>query len=548
MGGIAVQAQVRIVGSRSRSLRHCMPFLLMVVLSTTAITMFSSASGASTMGPSPSAMPATSSGGASKAITVDVTGSPLSDMSSSSLPLTPAFSPTDTDYVWYCAAGKNKITLSLASTGTISVGSRTGPTISIQLSVVNNQAVIVAGPGGTDYWIRCLPALFPHLTIGGDGTASPNYYVTESFRAGSDPGYSMILNSYGTPVWYEVGQPGSGQDTELLPGTHTVAWAYNKSYYLDDLDTRTVTPLVPPVTPGDGHELFVDTSGDKWLFSTPTSSGYNLKSIGFPRQHNIVDCVVQELNPSGQLIWKWTASDYVSPDETDKLADLSDIDGVSAVDVYHCNSIDVDPENPNNVLVSMRHVGVFLIDKASKAIEWKLGGTDVAPLDGEPVLVIDGDPESTIQGQHDARFQPNGDVSIFDDHTGLPGAARGVEYTIDSTGETATMDWMYVSPAGRSSNSMGSVRRYDVNSMPYDEAGTAYEGPDETVVNWGKGAPDPGFVVLNSSNDVVLSVELPSRTPSYRTQMVPLSALNLTELRHTAGTAVPTNSAVTREK
>jgi hypothetical protein len=544
MGRVA--APDRVVDLRFCALKRRLPALLMVAVSTTALTMVSGASGASTIDPGPSSAPATSLGGASKAITVHVAGSPLSEISSSSLPLTPAFAPADTDYVWYCATGKNKITLSLASTGTISVGSRSGPTISIQLSVVSNQAVVIDGPDGTDYWIRCLPASFPHLTIGGDGTALPNYYVTESFRAGSQPGYSMILNSYGTPVWYEVGQPGSGQDTELLPGSHTVAWAYSNSYYLNDLDTRTLTSLVPPVAPGDGHELFVDASGNEWLFSTPTRSGYNLASIGFPNKHNIVDCVLQELNPSGQLIWRWTASNYVSPDETDELADLRNIDGVSAVDVYHCNSIDVDPENPNYVLVSMRHAGVFLIDKATKAIVWKLGGTDVAPLDGEPVLTIEGDPESTIQGQHDARFQPNGDISMFDDHTGLPGAARGVEYAIDSADDTATMNWMYASPAGRSSNSMGSTRRYDTNSMPYDEAGTGYLGPDETVVNWGKGAPDPGFVVLNSSNDVVLSVELPTRTPSYRTQMVPLSALDLTELRDTAGTAVPSPTAPAR--
>ena len=54
------------------------------------------------------------------------------------------------------------------------------------------------------------------------------------------------------------------------------------------------------------------------------------------------------------------------------------------------------------------------------------------------------------------------------------------------------------------------------------------------MVNLGKGAPDPGFVVSNSSNDVALEVTLPSQIPSYRTQMVPLSALNLTGYRDTA--------------
>jgi hypothetical protein len=212
---------------------------------------------------------------------------------------------------------------------------------------------------------------------------------------------------------------------------------------------------------------------------------------------------------------------------------------VTAIDVYHGNSIDVDPEHPDHVLVSMRHIGVVLIDKATGNILWKLGGTNVAPLDNEPVLSIVGDPESTIIGQHDARFQPDGDISLFDDHTDDAGAARAVEYTVNTTDDTATMDWMYPTPSGVTSNAMGSTRRYDQNLEPYDQVGAAYEGPDVTVVNWGKGAPLPGFVVLDDSNDVELSVSLPADTASYRTQMVPASALDLSELRATAGTPVP---------
>ena len=210
--------------------------------------------------------PTRSSGGDSDAIEITVSGSAISDITSTPTVLTPSFSPVDTDYVWYCSEGTNQLSLQVSSTGTITSDGQTGSQLSIDVSVVNNQAVIVAAPGGAQYWIRCLPSTFPQLSVNSTGTAAPGYYVTGSFAEGKQgvPGYPMVLNSYGTPVWYLNKIPGSAQDTELLPGTHTIAWANNPAYRLYNLDTQTVTKLAPPIKPFDGHELFTDTSGDHW--------------------------------------------------------------------------------------------------------------------------------------------------------------------------------------------------------------------------------------------------------------------------------------------
>jgi hypothetical protein len=477
-------------------------------------------------------------GGDNDAITVTVTGDPLTGITSAPLNLTPSFAPTDTDYVWYCAQGTNSLTIELSSSGTITSGNESGSQLSVPLDVVNDQAVIVVGPDGTQYWIRCLPAEFPHLKITAHGESEPTYYLTGTFQHGLNPGYPMVLNSYGTPVWYLEDVPGSAQDVELLPGTHTIAWAHSHDpYNLYNLDTDTLSTLKPPVPVTDPHELFTDTDGDEWMFSSPVRTGYDLASIGFPTVSNIVDCVVQELNPKHQLIWEWTASDHVSPDEADSLANETGDQGVPAIDVYHCNSIDVDPVDPDNVMVSMRDVGVFLINKATGNVIWKLGGTSVPPMGGEPVLKIVGDPEGMIQGQHDARFQPDDEISLFDDHTDAPGVARAIQYGIDTSDETATMTWEYA--AGSSSDSMGSVRRYDANSMPYDEAGTDYLGPKETVVDWGHGVPRAGFSVIDDSNRLLLKVTFPSKVVGNRAQMVPVGALDLTELRDSAGLTYP---------
>ncbi len=481
-------------------------------------------------------------GGANGAIVVPVTGATLTSLTSSSLPLVPAFDPATTDYVWYCASsGSNQITLTLAGNGSISAGGVTGTTVSLPISMVPNQATVVQAPSGTDYWIRCLPPTFPHLQVTTTGTAQSGYYLTGTFKSTPRglPGYAMILNSAGTPVWYLTGLPNSGDNVELLPGTHTVAWSNHGPYSLYNMDTQTVSWLAPPVNPPDEHELFMDASGNSWMISVPVLSGYNLSGIGYPTQHNIVDCVVQELSPTGQLLWSWDASQHVSPLETNKLSYVMTDQGVPAVDVYHCNSLDVNPMHPNEVLVSMREAGVFLIDKTTGSIDWKFGGTSAIPMGGEKVLALTGDPEGAIQGQHDARFQPNGDVSLFDDHTGLAGAARGVEYSIDAAAGTAAMVWQYAAPSGLHTSRMGSVRRYDITGQSYDQSGSSYQGASETMVDWGQGIPSAGFSVVDSTGTQLMNVVFPKAYVGNRGEFVPLSALDLAELRNTAGSAFP---------
>lgn len=497
-----------------------------IIAAATAILIGVAVMAPATAAPATAAPATEQVGGSLNTITINVTGAAVTNISST-VTLDPVFTPSDTDYVWYCHSGTTDLTIDVWQGSLLTAYPE---------AVLNNQAVIVNTPG-TTYWIRCLPANFPHLTV--SGAAAPGYYVTGTFGNGASPGFPMILNQYGTPVWYLTGVPDSAQDVEILPYTHTVEWASDRLGYFNfyNLDTQTATTFIPPIGPFDGHEYYTDTGGNTWMFAVPIKSGYNLTSLGQPKVHSIVDCVVQELSPSGQLLWSWDASQFVSPLETDGLDQVSHKQGVPALDVYHCNSIDIDPLNPDNVLVSMRNVGVLLIDKATGDIEWKLPSLNVtaSPMNDEPVLTVEGDPEGGIMGQHDARFQPNGDISLFDDHTKAGGAARGVEYTIDTTNDTATLDWEYAAPSGRSAASMGSVRRYDDDLNTYDQDPTTYGGPQETIVDWGHGAPTGGFTVLGPTNNVLMNVVFPKKKVGNRAVEVPLTALPLQELRDSAG-------------
>src|ERR1700730_4204448 len=79
-------------------------------------------------------------GGSVDALTVQVTGAPLSNITSSPLSLSPSFAPTITDYVWRCQSGINtlQMTLTAVSGGTITVAGRGGNTVTAQESLIEN--------------------------------------------------------------------------------------------------------------------------------------------------------------------------------------------------------------------------------------------------------------------------------------------------------------------------------------------------------------------------------------------------------------------------
>jgi hypothetical protein len=160
---------------------------------------------------------------------------------------------------------------------------------------------------------------------------------------------------------------------------------------------------------------------------------------------------------------------------------------------------------------------VYEINKSTGQIMWKLGGVGTNPE--APTLTIQNDPETTIAGQHDARFLPNGDISLFDDHTTLSGAARGVEYSIAASAGTATLVWEYADPDGDASLATGSFRRYSDGS---------------SVIGWGY-HPGSGFTQVDPSGNVLFQITFPNNEIGYRSIEIPATALSISLLRQSAG-------------
>jgi hypothetical protein len=451
---------------------------------------------------------------------VQVTGNPLTNITANPASLIPAFAQGTHDYYVGCQPNVNTLTFQLTGSGSITVGSQTGSSVAVTEGMVESEALVVQTPDPvtpattTQYWIRCLPHDFPPLAVTKtfSAPAAPGYYLTGTFTSGASgksAPYAMILDQNGVPVWYQK-TPSGAVNVELLPNeTDTLAWIRSEtlglnptaSFELHNLDTQAVSHVQAVQGPTDPHELLETATGDRWLIGTPVIP-YDLSSSPWSTTAAIFDCVVQELDASGNEVFSWTASQHINlseaADASPNLGSVLAVNGTSAADIYHCNSVDVD--SSGNLLVSMRDTdAVYLVAGPGSAtpgkIVWKLGGTtsNLGP-DSEDTLTFVNDPEtpssgpnSTISGQHDARFQPNGEISLYDDHTLGTGVGRGVEYAIDPVGMTAT--FVYQVPGTQPSSATGSFRRYADQNGVYG---------NDNLVDWGL-VGLPGFTEVDGA-------------------------------------------------
>jgi hypothetical protein len=474
-------------------------------------------------------------------VTLTVEGATLGAITTSGLELTPAFSPGTTDYTLRCRSGANTvgITLDGASGGSIRVGRLSGPRVSSSVTLVENQALVVEAPGGTDYWIRCLPSDFPLLKVTRPGNPPPGWYLTGNLGSEQGSGtYAMILDSNGTPVWY---QRTSGQGAiNVTPVTrNVVAWTTNPgpgfgtdadaAFSVFGLATQQTERLSARPGPLDPHELLPLPNGDYLLLATPLRAEVDLRRLGFGRSETIVDCLIQEVTATGRQVWGWRASAHVNVAESLHAVPVA-VNRQRAYDVFHCNSVDRDPRT-GDLLLSLRSTdAVYRIDRATGRVDWKVGGNPVVS-DGARHVTVKNDPEGKFHGQHDARFQPNGNISLYDNHTWYVGSARAVVYHLDLRAGTATLVWEYRSPDGEHSNATGGFRRY--------------ADGDDNVITWGF-KPDSLFTEVDAAGKLVLEVTLPPGDAAYRTMKAPPGEFDLDLLRRTAGLSAPPSSSAPR--
>jgi hypothetical protein len=490
---------------------------------------------------------------------------------SSNLTLVPTFSPSIHDYYVVCAGGTNSLTVSMsASPGAKSqllqpTRSASIPQQDLSLDVTENEAIVAVATQGklsTEYWVRCLPhdfqsmAMVKHLGV---GSAPPGYYLIgdEQSPPTGAPAFAMVVDSNGVPVWYYA-QPRKGlfepstgvfDVDSVVPGTISlIGWPsllFSSPFEIHGLSPLETTDVSATGLALDPHELRRLTNGNFLIFTDQVETGIDLSGypavgangLPFGQDGSLLPCDILEVDSKGNVVWKWVGTDHFDAVKDSTNPEVAgDANGDTVADPFHCNSIDVDPANgidspKGNLLISSRDMdSIFYIERSSGKVLWKMGGATYTKDNAKYIPVAD-----PFYRQHDARFQPGwsancggqGQISLFDDETAMFSPARAVVYDVNvgagsatECGEArATVEWEW--SGSISSQFMGSFRILEDGSR---------------VIGWGFGGQrNLVFTEVNAAGDDVLDFYFPDNSSSFRSIKVPLSALDLEDMRQTAG-------------
>ena len=154
----------------------------------------------------------------------------------------------------------------------------------------------------------------------------------------------------------------------------------------------------------DLHEFQLTSRGTALLASYPTIP-YDLTPVGGPADGHVWGGRLQEVDvETGEVLLDWEGLDHIDLTETYREVDDT---GTAALpfDPIHVNSVE---EDGDGLLVSARHTGaLYRIDRRTGEVLWRFGGrrSDFEVPEG-------GD----FGWQHDLRRQPDGTLTIYDNH------------------------------------------------------------------------------------------------------------------------------------
>ncbi len=313
--------------------------------------------------------------------------------------------------------------------------------------------------------------------------------------------YAIVFDTNGVPVWWYY-DPNylSPFDAKFL-GSSTIAFADSDSnYQLHRLNGSLIRTVGGGSVPLDFHDLQQLPKGDYLGIMTQytncpavPSTCVDLSSWGLSGQAPITNDVIVELNRSNKIVWQWSVAAHIDVAAADvNWRDLYP-------DVIHMNSIEYDGHG--GIIFSARHFdAIYRIDMATGDITWKLGGTPTPQsltVVGDQYLDAGG---QLFSGQHDARIQPDGTLTLHDNGSRAGRAPRALQFSIDTTSNTAT--------------ELQQVTDSRVSASPY-EGGVQLLSGGDWVVTWGgsqyttelnpQGVPQitityPGFVSYRAAD------------------------------------------------
>jgi hypothetical protein len=266
--------------------------------------------------------------------------------------------------------------------------------------------------------------------------------------------------------------------------------------------------------PTDTHDMQELPNGHFLAITYRRRCCEDLTAHGGPAHAEVFDGEIQELTRGGKLVWSWNSKDHIPLSWTRKpwwelerktVPVQSPLE--NAWDLVHINSVQPDGDG---LIVSARHLdSVFRIDRATKDIDWKLGGKHVA---GKSLEVVGKHPSPLLGGQHDARLWKDGTLTVHDNASWTDNGPAADRFAID--------------PAGRTARLLERVRNPDVG---YETAiGSARKLPGgHWVVSWG---PSGEVTEQRESGAIVRRFRFPGRF-SYRAVPILPGQLSAASLR-----------------
>ena len=378
----------------------------------------------------------------------------------------------------------------------------------------------VRGDRRGSYSVRCLPAGFPAWRFHGFARMPEGMFTVTLPATDRSGAWVIVFDQSGTPRWWYSPRTSAIAGQVLPDGT--VAWSRSfgdgygvdprMAYEVRTLSGRLLRLVRTRGTITDAHEFEQLPNGDVLLDSFVPEGGVDLRPYGnrrwpLSRSETVVFPEVQEIDPSGRLVWRWSSRGRVHLSETtDRWWQSIRTNahpgpaGVDTYDPFHINSADT---WGRQLVVSMRHTdGIYGIDRSSGRVIWKLGGTATPQS-----LRVIGDPHGgdLFGGQHDARVNSEGRLSFFDNAKGLDRPPRAVWYDLDLQRGTARFVRQLVDPEVTDSHCCGSVRRTSGGWL----------------VDWGR---NPLITAFNQRGRIAFRLRLP--ISSFRTPPVPKGAVS----------------------
>lgn len=352
-------------------------------------------------------------------------------------------------------------------------------------------------PGGRFSSYVTLPADFPVITVTvpASGTAEGYVFVTNFTGPGLPTAapYAMILDNQGEPVFYDKRPPNqAATDFRKHPNGLLTYYDRSKDWFrvLDDT-YATIGFYHAKWHHTDHHDIELLPNGNqRYLSYDPRIIDMSAIAPGGYPTATVYGLVVQELDPSRNIVFEWRSWDHIPI--TDTTVSLT----TRVIDYMHGNTVTSDFDG--NILISSRHTDeVTKIDRQTADVIWRWGGK------GNQFTFINDDRH--FSHQHDIRLQPDGNYTLYDNGNDfVPEYSRALEYVLDQENKTATLVWEYRNTPDTYGWGMGNAQR-----LPNGN----------TMIGWGTTVPTLTEVTPDGQKAFELTMDLVHQ--SYRAYRFP---------------------------